>query len=57
MLGNLNKAREIKALAAELDAIGDEVREKGANPLNVTHVGALIEVYQKLGTLIGVGVE
>ena len=52
-MGNLNKAREIKAIAAELDAIGDEVREKGANPLNVTHVSALIEVSQKLNALMG----
>ena len=54
MAGNLPKAREIKALAAELDAIGDDVREKGAIPPNIVHISALIEVYNKLSKMIGV---
>ena len=54
MAGNLQKAREIKALAADLDTIGDDVREKGAIPINIIHTSALIEVYNKLGKIIGV---
>jgi len=53
-VGNLKKAREIKALAAELEVIAEDVREKGANPINVVHVTALAEVYNTLGVLIGV---
>ena len=52
-LGNLPEGRKIKALAADLDTIGDDVREKGAIPPNQIHISALIEVYNKLGKMIG----